>query len=299
MDGVIVIAVDGPVAAGKGTLARHLATRTGLRHPRQRHDLPGPWPPLFSRPVMMPETRKRAGQRAERLVAADLERPGLRDQEIGSVSSRIAAHREVRAALVEFQRRFGATPPGAVIDGRDIGTVVFPDADLKFFVTAHVRARARRRHRELVSRGVTIDFHSVLHEISERDRRDSERTWAPLRQADDAVVIDTTALDARAVAEKALDIVRQRLGAATAFELKIIPAGAIWAPPHTERPAVAASVSPPGEIPKRRHWKHTHQLPVIQGNKHHDERHGHGAGCACLHHAPRGRKLCGSLQRVP
>ncbi|MCE2518328.1 MAG: (d)CMP kinase [Alphaproteobacteria bacterium] len=214
MDGVIVIAVDGPVAAGKGTLARHLATRTGLRHLDSG---------MIYRAVaaLVLEAGDDAGnaqacrQRAERLVAADLERPGLRDQEIGSVSSRIAAHREVRAALVEFQRRFGATPPGAVIDGRDIGTVVFPDADLKFFVTAHVRARAKRRHRELVSRGATIDFHSVLHEISERDRRDSERTWAPLRQADDAVVIDTTALDARAVAEKALDIVRQRLGAAS------------------------------------------------------------------------------------
>lgn len=211
MDGVIVIAVDGPVASGKGTLARHLEARTGLRHLDSG---------MIYRAVasLVLEAGDDAGdaqacrRAAERLVAADLERPGLRDQETGSVASRIAAHREVRAALVEFQRRFGATPPGAVIDGRDIGTVVFPDADVKFFVTAEVRARAERRHRELVTRGETIDFRSVLEEISERDRRDSERAWAPLRQAEDAVVIDTTALDAAAAAQMALDVVRQRLG---------------------------------------------------------------------------------------
>ena len=212
MDGVIVIAVDGPVASGKGTLARHLAARTGLRHLDSG---------MIYRAVasLVLEAGDDAGnaqacrRMAERLATADLERPGLRDQEIGSMASRIAAHREVRAALVEFQRRFGTTPPGAVIDGRDIGTVVFPDADVKFFVTAEARVRAERRHRELVARGETIDFRSVLEEISERDRRDSERAWAPLRQADDAVVIDTTTLDAAAAAERALDIVRQRLGA--------------------------------------------------------------------------------------
>lgn len=210
MDGVIVIAVDGPVASGKGTLARRLAARTGLRHLDSG---------MIYRAVasLVLEAGDDAGnapacrRAAERLVAADLERPGLRDQEIGSMASRIAAHREVRAALVEFQRRFGTTPPGAVIDGRDIGTVVFPDADVKFFVTAEVRSRAARRHRELVTRGETIDFRNVLEEIYERDRRDRERAWAPLRQADDAVVIDTTTLDAAAAAEMALDIVRQRL----------------------------------------------------------------------------------------
>ncbi|MDE0044888.1 MAG: (d)CMP kinase [bacterium] len=212
MDGVIVIAVDGPVASGKGTLARHLAARTGLRHLDSG---------MIYRAVatLVLEDGADAGnaqacvRAAERLATADLERPGLRDQEIGSMASRIAAHREVRAALVEFQRCFGTTPPGAVIDGRDIGTVVFPDADVKFFVTAEARVRAERRHRELVARGETIDFSNVLEEIRERDRRDSERAWAPLRQADDAVAIDTTALDAAAAAQMALDIVCQRLGA--------------------------------------------------------------------------------------
>ncbi len=212
MDGVIVIAVDGPVASGKGTLAGCLAARTGLRHLDSG---------MIYRAVasLVLEAGDDAGnaqacrRAAERLVAADLDRPGLRDQEIGSMASRIAAQREVRAVLVEFQRRFGRTPPGAVIDGRDIGTVVFPDADVKFFVTAEARVRAERRHRELVARGETIDFRNVMEEISERDRRDSQRAWAPLRQAEDAVVIDTTALDATAAAERALDIVRQRLGA--------------------------------------------------------------------------------------
>ena len=214
MDGVIVIAVDGPVAAGKGTLARELAARTGLRHLDSG---------MIYRAVaaLVLEAGDDAGdeqacrRRAERLVAADLERPGLRDQQIGSMASRVAAHRDVRGALVEFQRRIGRTPPGAVIDGRDIGTVVFPDADVKFFVTADVRVRAKRRHRELASKGETIDFGNVLQELSERDRRDSERAWAPLRQADDAVVIDTTTLDTAAAADKALDIVRHRLGAAS------------------------------------------------------------------------------------
>lgn len=212
MDGVIVIAVDGPVASGKGTLARHLAARTGLRHLDSGMI-------YRAAAALVLEAGDDAGnaqacrRAAERLVAANLERPGLRDQEIGSMASRIAAYRDVRATLVEFQRRFGTTPPGAVIDGRDIGTVVFPDADVKFFVTAEIRARAERRHRELVTRGETIDFRSVFEEITERDRRDSERAWAPLRQADDAVVIDTTALDAAAAADMALDIVRQRLGA--------------------------------------------------------------------------------------
>ena len=214
MDGVTVIAVDGPVAAGKGTLACRLAARMGLRHLDSG---------MIYRAVaaLVLDAGDDAGdeqacrRKAERLVAADLGRPGLRDQEIGSMASRIAAHRDVRDALVEFQRRFGRTPPGAVIDGRDIGTVVFPDADVKLFVTAPVRTRAERRHRELVSRGEAIDFAGVLQEISERDRRDRERTWAPLRQADDAVVIDTTTLDAAAAAEKALDIVRRRLAAAS------------------------------------------------------------------------------------
>ena len=214
MDGVIVIAVDGPVAAGKGTLARELAARTGLRHLDSG---------MIYRAVaaLVLEAGDDSGdvqacrRRAECLVVADLERPGLRDQKIGSMASRVAAHRDVREALVEFQRRFGRTPPGAVIDGRDIGTVVFPDADVKFFLTADVRARAARRHRELVSMGETADLGDVLQELSERDRRDSERAWAPLRKADDAVVIDTTKLDAAAAAEKALDIVRHRLGAAS------------------------------------------------------------------------------------
>ena len=214
MDRVIVIAVDGPVAAGKGTLARELAARTGLRH-LDSGMIYRAVAALILEAGDITGDAQACRRSAERLVAADLQRPGLRNQEIGSMASRIAAHRDVRDALVEFQRRFGRTPPGAVVDGRDIGTAVFPDADVKFFVTAHPRVRAERRHRELVSRGEMIDFGDVLRELSERDRRDRERVWAPLRQADDAIVIDTTTLDAAAAAEKALDIVRQRLGAAS------------------------------------------------------------------------------------
>ncbi len=214
MKGLIVIAVDGPVAAGKGTLARHLAANTGLRHLDSGMIYRAVAALVLEAGDDTADPRA-CGRRAERLHAADLERPGLRDQETGSVASRIAAHQEVRAALICFQRRFAMTPPGAVIDGRDIGTVVVPDADVKFFVTADVRARATRRHRELLARGETIDLESVLQEISERDRRDSERFFAPLRQADDAIVIDTTALDAPAAAQRALEIVRVRLGTAS------------------------------------------------------------------------------------
>ena len=207
-----VIAVDGPVAAGKGTLARSLAESLGLRHLDSGMIYRAAAVLVLDRdgdPGDPEECRKAA----ESLVTEDLEHPGLRDQAIGEAASRIAAHRDVRAALLDFQRHFAAMPPGAVVDGRDVGTVVFPDADVKLFVTAEAGVRALRRHRELVRRGEHVTFEAVSREIAERDRRDTERRWAPLRQADDAVVIDTTDLDADAAACRALDIVRARLRA--------------------------------------------------------------------------------------
>ena len=208
-----VIAVDGPVAAGKGTLARSLAAEARAAASRQRHDLPGYGGP-GSRPGRRSGEIPRKAARQQSLwhrwtsntPACAIRRSAKRPRESVPI-------RGVRAALLDFQRRFAAAPPGAVVDGRDIGTVVFPDADVKLFVTANADVRALRRHRELVRRGEHVTFGAVSREIAERDRRDTERRWAPLRQADDAVVIDTTGLDADAAACRALDVVRARLRA--------------------------------------------------------------------------------------
>jgi cytidylate kinase len=127
------------------------------------------------------------------------------------MASRIALLQPVRNALLAFQRAFVAKKPGAVIDGRDIGTVVCPDADVKLYVTAGFEERANRRFEELVSRGETANLKEISNEIAERDRRDMERAVAPLRQADDAVLIDTSRLDVDGVFEKAVEIVRKQL----------------------------------------------------------------------------------------
>ncbi len=207
----VVVAVDGPVAAGKGTLARGLARALGLAHLDSGMIYRAVAARVLERggDPDMPGTCLEA---ARSLVPEDLDRPGLRAQAVGQAASRVAAHRAVRAALLEFQRRLAASPPGAVVDGRDIGTVVFPDADAKLFVTADAAARARRRRLELAERGEDVSFEAVLAEIAERDRRDTQRPWAPLLKAVDAVVIDTTDLDAAAALQEALGAVRARLG---------------------------------------------------------------------------------------
>ncbi len=206
----MIIAVDGPSAAGKGTLARALAGRLGFAHLDSG---------LIYRAVAaaieveeddtgFAEAALRA---AEALSAADLERPGLRGERIGHLASRVAVIPEVRAALLAFQRDFAARPPGgaagAVLDGRDIGTVVCPDADLKLFVTASTEERARRRHKELRERGEESIYARVLQDLQTRDARDSERAVAPLRAAEDAIVLDTTELDSEAALAAAMDIV--------------------------------------------------------------------------------------------
>jgi cytidylate kinase len=142
----------------------------------------------------------------------DLERPDLRGPEADAAASTVAAMPAVRAALLDFQRRFG-TAQGAVLDGRDIGTVVMPNADLKLFVTASPAARARRRWLELRDRGVDAELAEVERDIQARDQRDTARAAAPLAAADDAVVLDTTELDAEAAFAAASRLVRERMGA--------------------------------------------------------------------------------------
>lgn len=212
MSKALVVAIDGPVAAGKGTLARRLAAHLGLRHLDSGMIYRATAARLLASGGN-PEDGVAAEKAALALTAEDLARPNLRDQEIGGAASQIAALQPVRDALLAFQRAFAAEEPGAVIDGRDIGTVVCPDADVKLYVTAGLEERATRRFEELVSRGETANLDDITNEIAERDRRDMERAVAPLRQADDAVLVDTSELDADAAFEKAVEIVVKQLNA--------------------------------------------------------------------------------------
>ena len=205
-----VIAVDGPAAAGKGTLARRLAAALGLPHldtgllyravGRRVLDVAGD-----------PRDAAQAEAAARALTPADLDRTDLRSPMADRAASAVAAIPAVRAALLDFQRSFGRDR-GAVLDGRDIGTGVFPDAAVKLFVTASVQERARRRCLELRGRGVAADPAQVEAEIRDRDAQDASRPDAPLKPAADALLLDTTALDAEAAFAAALALVRERLG---------------------------------------------------------------------------------------
>lgn len=198
------VALDGPAAAGKGTIGRALSERFGLAYLDTG---------LLYRAV---GARTAAGEdpfaAARTLSPEDLRRPDLRSAEAGQAASEVAALPEVRATLLEFQRSFAGRPGGAVLDGRDIGTVVCPGAPVKLFVTASPETRARRRHEELLGRGEESIYAHVLTEMQARDARDRDRAVAPLRPATDAVILDTTALDAEAAYRAALEAVAVRTG---------------------------------------------------------------------------------------
>jgi cytidylate kinase len=206
----LVIAVDGPAAAGKGTLARRLAAALGLPYLDT-----GLLYRAVGRRVLDagadPRDAAVAEAAARALAPGDLDRGDLRGSMADMAASTVAAIPAVRAALLDFQRGFGAAH-GAVLDGRDIGTVVFPDAAVKLFVTASVAERARRRFLELAARGVAADAAQVEAEIRDRDAQDANRPVAPLRPAEDALVLDTSAMDADAAFAAALALVRERLG---------------------------------------------------------------------------------------
>lgn len=199
----LVVTIDGPAASGKSTLAERLAEVLGL---------PFLDTGLLYRAVGRrlleagadPADRGRALAAAEALGAEEVVAGRLRGQEIGEAASIVASYPEVRRALLPLQRRFAAGGRGAVLAGRDTGTVVCPEAAAKLFVTASPEERARRRHEELRRRGVASIYAAVLAELRERDRRDSERAVAPLRAAQDALVLDTTSLEPEAVLEMAL-----------------------------------------------------------------------------------------------
>jgi len=202
----MIIAIDGPAASGKGTLGKRLAGHYGLPHLDTG---------LIYRAVAKalldaghsPEDRMRARAAAEALDPSRFDEAALKAQAVGAAASLVSAIPEVRSVVLAFQRDFGRAPPGAVLDGRDIGTVIFPDADVKIFVTASPEVRARRRAAELEQAGGRIDEGEVLADIRRRDERDSTRAIAPLKAAPDAYLLDTTHLDIDAAFRAAIDIV--------------------------------------------------------------------------------------------
>jgi cytidylate kinase len=207
-----IIAIDGPAAAGKGTLARRLAAELGYDYLDTG---------LIYRAVGMnvvragfdPADTARAAEAAIALQPEDLSAGDLRTDEAAQAASQVAAIPAVRAALLEFQRLFAARPPGgkgAVLDGRDIGTVVCPDAGIKLFVTASLEKRAGRRVKELRGRGLDAISDTVLAEMRERDERDSARSVAPLVPAADAHVLDTSELDADGAFDAAVAFIRSK-----------------------------------------------------------------------------------------
>lgn len=204
----MIIAVDGPAASGKGTIARALA---------RRYDLPHLDTGLLYRAVALAVMREEMDpeQEADAVAATSfpdslLADPQLRTDEVGRLASVVSAHPLVRAALLHRQRRFAQQPGGAVLDGRDIGTVIAPEAEVKLFIKATPSVRAQRRHAELRKAGASVSLERVLADIRARDQRDSTRATAPLRQAEDAVTIDTSFLSIEAAVQKAIDAVEAR-----------------------------------------------------------------------------------------
>jgi cytidylate kinase len=214
----LVIAIDGPAASGKGTLARRLATHYHLDHLDSGALYRGVALALLRGRLGSPDQHldpSAAIAAAQALNADTLVDPALRAEATGALASKVAAIPGVRAALLDWQRRFAAASPdgkrGAVLDGRDIGTVVFPEAKVKFFITASTEARARRRFQELQDKGEAAIYARVLEDMRERDARDTARSTAPMKPADDALIIDTSALDAEQVFERARDYVDHRI----------------------------------------------------------------------------------------
>lgn len=207
----MIIAIDGPAASGKGTLAKRIADHFGLACLDTG---------LLYRAVAR-DVLARGGSLEDEAVAAAVARtidpdtlndPNLRLPGVGEAASVVARIPAVRAALRDFQHDFARQEPGAVLDGRDIGTVVCPDADVKIFVTADAPVRARRRYEELRQRGEPVTFEGVLDVILRRDARDAERVDSPMRPADDAILLDTSNLDIEAAFDAAVGLIKRKIG---------------------------------------------------------------------------------------
>lgn len=206
-----VVAIDGPAAAGKGTISKAVAERFGFAH--------------LDTGLLYRAVAKRALDHgrgvidegvaelvARELTIAELARPDLRSAIVAKAASRVAAIPGVRAALLHFQRRFAAREGGAVLDGRDIGTVICPKADVKIYVTASDAARAQRRYAELVGRGEATTLERVIADQKARDERDAARDTAPMRRAEDAHLLDTTDLSIPEAIDRAAEIIESVLG---------------------------------------------------------------------------------------
>ncbi|MCC0006759.1 MAG: (d)CMP kinase [Hyphomicrobiaceae bacterium] len=207
----MIIAIDGPAASGKGTLAKRIAAHfgyqcldTGLLYRAVARDLLATGQSL--------EDDKAAAWTARSLDPKTLDDPGLRLPGVGEAASVVARIPAVRAALLAFQRDFAAQEPGAVLDGRDIGTVVCPDADVKLFINANVDVRARRRYVELKKRGEPVTYDGILETIKARDARDAGRADAPMAIAHDALLLDTTDLDIEAAFDAAVGLIKRKIG---------------------------------------------------------------------------------------
>ncbi len=207
----MIVAIDGPAASGKGTLAKRIAAHFGLHHLDTG---------LLYRAVARDVQRlgaalddaERAAAAARALDPAGLDDPDLRKPGAGEAASIVARIPQVRAALLEFQRSFARRPPGAVLDGRDIGTAVCPDADVKIYVTATPEVRAERRYLEMQGRGEAATYEGVLADIRRRDQRDASRDTAPMRSADDAFLLDTSNLDIEAAFDTAVGVILRKAG---------------------------------------------------------------------------------------
>jgi cytidylate kinase len=201
----MIIAIDGPAASGKGTIARRLAAHFGLPHLDTGLLYRATARVLLDQGSRLDDVDE-AVSAARGLALLDFEEERLRGREMGEAASVVAAIPAVRAALIDMQRAFAARPQGAVLDGRDIGTVIAPEADVKIFVTASAEARAQRRALELRGRGEKVDYPAILDDIRKRDKRDSERAEAPLKPAIDAKLLDTTDLNIEGAFSAALAI---------------------------------------------------------------------------------------------
>lgn len=209
----MIIAVDGTLASGKGTVARGIAKTFGLAH-LDTGALYRAVAVALLKAGEDPANTAAAEEAARALDPERIDQTAIRTAEAGAAASVVAAQPAVRKALFDLQRRFSEQDGGAVLDGRDIGTVVCPDADVKFYIDAEPRVRAERRWRELVVGGETIQLEDIERQLAERDKRDASRETAPLTRAEDAVLLDTTHLSIDATLAEAVRIIQNKTGTA-------------------------------------------------------------------------------------